>query len=399
MRILYCERIASSRVLSFYTRNSMADEQIITEKAHLAEQPIVEVITDKVESVPNSIGLVEIDPHTAVVVADPASLNNVASQGNSVVQSPKPREFHSLSFKMKVIEKAKQVGNCAAGREFKVPESSIRKWRKRHSLAGAISTLTTPGSTRYAMRHPDIEDDLVTWIRNLDAQGISVKYSDIRDKAMEFARERNIPEHMFKARSSWVQRFLQRHNLSTARQIARRQKRETEQQLFQNAEEIVLSAAMAAQISLEDLQTISSPVAYVRRIEKFSASHRLHSIYFTHEENKQVYGKCNNPNGHGHNYTVEVILRGKVDPKTGMVININDLKNVMQKAIMEPLDHRNLDVEVDFFKTRVSTSENVSIFIWNQMLAHLPHPELLYEVKLHETDKNVVSYKGEISES
>ncbi|XP_033107551.1 uncharacterized protein LOC117109354 [Anneissia japonica] len=349
----------------------MADEEVIPEKP------------------------IQIDPETTVVVADVA-LENAAAEATPTVQTPKTREFHSLSFKLKVVEKAKQVGNCAAGREFKVPESSIRKWRKRHSLAGAISNLNSP--TRYAMRHPDIEDDLVAWIKTLDGQGISVKYSEIRDKAMEFARERNIPEHMFKARSSWVQRFLQRHNLSTARQIARRQKVHDEHQhLFENAEEIVLSAAMAAQISLEDLQTTSVPIAYVRRVEKFCASHRLHSIYFTHEENKQVYGKCNNPNGHGHNYTVEVVLKGKVDPKTGMVINLVDLKNIMQKAIMEPLDHRNLDVEVAFFKTRVSTTENVSIFIWNQMLAHLPHPEILHEVKIFETDKNIVSYKGELS--
>lgn len=131
------------------------------------------------------------------------------------------------------------------------------------------------------------------------------------------------------------------------------------------------------------------------RIEKFSACHRLHSIQLSEEENKEIFGKCNNPNGHGHNYKVEVTLKGQVDPVTGMVINLTDLKEYMKKAIMVPLDHKHLDLDVDYFKDVVSTTENVAIYIWDQMKALLPDPNLLYEVKIHETDNNIVVYRGE----
>ncbi|XP_069672818.1 6-pyruvoyl tetrahydrobiopterin synthase isoform X1 [Periplaneta americana] len=91
------------------------------------------------------------------------------------------------------------------------------------------------------------------------------------------------------------------------------------------------------------------PVAYLTRKEIFSACHRLHSPQLSEEENKEVYGKCNNVNGHGHNYVVEVTLHGTIDPSTGMVMNINDLKKYMNNAIMEPLDHKNLDKDVPYF--------------------------------------------------
>ncbi|XP_072050729.1 6-pyruvoyl tetrahydrobiopterin synthase-like [Amphiura filiformis] len=134
---------------------------------------------------------------------------------------------------------------------------------------------------------------------------------------------------------------------------------------------------------------------YLSRVEKISACHRLHSNHLSDEENKKIYGKCNNPNGHGHNYTVTVTLKGKVDPVTGMVINITDLKEYMKKAIMDTLDHKNIDLDVPYFKDIVSTTENVATYIWDQMTQLLPDPSLLYEVKIHETDKNIVFYRGE----
>ncbi|XP_033634429.1 6-pyruvoyl tetrahydrobiopterin synthase-like [Asterias rubens] len=136
-------------------------------------------------------------------------------------------------------------------------------------------------------------------------------------------------------------------------------------------------------------------VVYVSKTESFSACHRLHCPSLSDEENLAIFGKCNNPNGHGHNYKAEVILKGKVDPITGMVINLTDLKQYMKTAIMDPLDHKNIDKDVPYFKGVVSTSENIAIFIWDQMKIQLPDPELLYEVKLHETDKNIVHYRGE----
>ncbi|KAL4648155.1 6-pyruvoyl tetrahydrobiopterin synthase isoform X2 [Arapaima gigas] len=91
------------------------------------------------------------------------------------------------------------------------------------------------------------------------------------------------------------------------------------------------------------------------------------------EQNKEVYGKCNNPNGHGHNYTGEPGYH---------------------EAVMMPLDHKNLDKDVPYFENLVSTTENLAIFIWNSLAALLP-PNLLYEIKIHETDKNIVTYRGE----
>ncbi|XP_005106705.2 6-pyruvoyl tetrahydrobiopterin synthase [Aplysia californica] len=138
-----------------------------------------------------------------------------------------------------------------------------------------------------------------------------------------------------------------------------------------------------------------SPVVFIQRIESFSACHRLHSPYLSDEENKALFGKCNSPNGHGHNYKVEVTLKGPIDPATGMVINITELKKYIEEAIMSVLDHKNIDKDVPYFKSNVSTMENIAVFIWDNMKKNLGN--LLYEIKLHETDKNVTWYRGEKS--
>lgn len=138
-----------------------------------------------------------------------------------------------------------------------------------------------------------------------------------------------------------------------------------------------------------------APIAYLTRKETISSCHRLHSEKLTEEENKNIYGKCNNYWGHGHNYTVEVTVRGPVDPTTGMVMNISDLKVYMKKILMDQLDHKNLDKDVPYFKDVVSTTENVAIYVFNELKRILPIPDLLYEVKIYETDNNIVVYRGE----
>ncbi|TDH03128.1 hypothetical protein EPR50_G00159820 [Perca flavescens] len=135
-------------------------------------------------------------------------------------------------------------------------------------------------------------------------------------------------------------------------------------------------------------------IGYITRAQSFSACHRLHSIHLSDEENKRVYGKCNNPNGHGHNYKVEVTVRGKIDSLTGMVMNLTDLKRCIEEVIMIPLDHKNLDEDVPYFANVVSTTENVAVYIWDNMVKVLPS-NLLYEIKIHETDNNVVIYRGD----
>eukprot|EP00057_Strongylocentrotus_purpuratus_P029965 XP_780347.2 PREDICTED: 6-pyruvoyl tetrahydrobiopterin synthase-like [Strongylocentrotus purpuratus] len=136
-------------------------------------------------------------------------------------------------------------------------------------------------------------------------------------------------------------------------------------------------------------------IVYLTRIEQFSACHRLHSPELSDDENIKLYDKCNNPNGHGHNYKVELTLRGKVYPVTGMVMNISDLKAYMKNGFLDLMDHKNLDKDVNYFRTNVSTVENIAIFIWDSMAKCLPDPSLLYEVKVHETDKNIAVYRGE----
>ncbi|XP_013880468.1 6-pyruvoyl tetrahydrobiopterin synthase [Austrofundulus limnaeus] len=138
----------------------------------------------------------------------------------------------------------------------------------------------------------------------------------------------------------------------------------------------------------------SERIGYITRVQSFSACHRLHSNNSSDEDNKKIYGKCNNPNGHGHNYKVEVTVRGKIDHITGMVMNIADLKTCIESVIMDPLDHKNLDKDVPYFADVVSTTENVAVYIWDNMTKLLP-ANLLYEIKIYETDKNIVIYRGE----
>nr|XP_045000776.1 6-pyruvoyl tetrahydrobiopterin synthase isoform X1 [Jaculus jaculus] len=112
------------------------------------------------------------------------------------------------------------------------------------------------------------------------------------------------------------------------------------------------------------------------------------------EENVKLFGKCNNPNGHGHNYKVVVTVHGEIDPVTGMVMNLTDLKKYMEEAIMEPLDHKNLDLDVPYFADVVSTTENVAVYIWENLQKFLPGG-VLYKVKVYETENNIVVYKGQ----
>ncbi|VDP93062.1 unnamed protein product [Echinostoma caproni] len=135
---------------------------------------------------------------------------------------------------------------------------------------------------------------------------------------------------------------------------------------------------------------------YLTRVEQFSACHRLHSIELDDSTNQNVFGMCNNANGHGHNYKMEVTLYGAVDHKTGMVMNISDLKKIIQQEVVALLDHKNIDMDVAYFRDNkiVSTAENICIFIWRQLSTKINH-NLLYEVKLWETDKNIVVYRGD----
>jgi 6-pyruvoyltetrahydropterin/6-carboxytetrahydropterin synthase len=126
---------------------------------------------------------------------------------------------------------------------------------------------------------------------------------------------------------------------------------------------------------------------------RFSASHRLHNEALSDEENRRLYGKCNNPHGHGHNYVVEVRVSGSVDPATGMIANLADLDGFVEREVIEPLDHRLLNEEVAAFRTAVPTTENLCKEIF-QRLKHFPKAKL-ERVRVEETSNNAFEYAGE----
>jgi 6-pyruvoyltetrahydropterin/6-carboxytetrahydropterin synthase len=126
---------------------------------------------------------------------------------------------------------------------------------------------------------------------------------------------------------------------------------------------------------------------------RFSESHRLHSGKLSEEENRRVYGKCNNPHGHGHNYVVEVSVSGTVNPATGMIANLVDLDGFVEREVIEPFDHKLLNEEVAAFREQVPTTENVCKEIYKR-LKHFPKAKL-ERVRVEETSNNTFEYAGE----
>jgi 6-pyruvoyltetrahydropterin/6-carboxytetrahydropterin synthase len=125
----------------------------------------------------------------------------------------------------------------------------------------------------------------------------------------------------------------------------------------------------------------------------FAASHRLHSCHLSEAENQQIYGKCNNPYGHGHNYVVEVSVTGAVDPATGMIANLADLDSYVTREVLEPFDHTYLNMDVDVFRNHVPTTENLCVEIFNR-LKHFAGARLT-RIRLEETGRNSFEYAGE----
>lgn len=134
---------------------------------------------------------------------------------------------------------------------------------------------------------------------------------------------------------------------------------------------------------------------YLTRKVEFCASHRLHSPALSSEENENLYGRCNNPNGHGHNYVMEVTVCGEVEANTGMVMNLKTLKDLLEDEIVERVDHKNLNVDVDFMRGVIPTAENMIIAFWEILQGKLPAGCQLFEIRLWETDNNIAYYRGE----
>ena len=131
----------------------------------------------------------------------------------------------------------------------------------------------------------------------------------------------------------------------------------------------------------------------IYRKAHFKAAHRLYRKDWSDEKNSEVFGKCSNPNFHGHNYELEVGVTGEVDPTTGFVINLDVLKKVIFEEVETPFDHKNLNIEVPEFKNLIPTVENIAIVIWNKLRKKLDSKYGI-SVKLYETPRNFVVYKG-----
>ncbi len=129
---------------------------------------------------------------------------------------------------------------------------------------------------------------------------------------------------------------------------------------------------------------------------RFAASHRLHNARFSEAENDRIYGKCNNPYGHGHNYILEVSVSGPVDPATGMIANLSDLDGFVEREVLEPFDHQSLNEDVAAFRKTVPTTENLCMEIY-QRLKVFPKAKL-ERVRVQETTNNSFEYAGENSE-
>jgi 6-pyruvoyltetrahydropterin/6-carboxytetrahydropterin synthase len=135
-------------------------------------------------------------------------------------------------------------------------------------------------------------------------------------------------------------------------------------------------------------------MVYLTRRVSFSASHRLWSNQLAEAENFAIYEKCANPNGHGHNYVLEVTLQGIPDPQTGMVVNLTELKGAMNEQVVKWVDHKHLNYDVPWLEGCIPTTEVLAIKFWERLAGVLP-TGMLYEVKLYETENNLASYRGE----
>lgn len=133
---------------------------------------------------------------------------------------------------------------------------------------------------------------------------------------------------------------------------------------------------------------------YLTRRETFAAAHRLFKAELSDEENFNLFGKCSNPNWHGHNYTLEVTVAGDLDPNTGFVLDIKALKEIIHKYVISKVDHKNLNLDTDFMRGLIPTSENIVTAIWKQLVDKIPSGKL-YSVKLYETENNYFEYRGE----
>jgi len=136
-------------------------------------------------------------------------------------------------------------------------------------------------------------------------------------------------------------------------------------------------------------------MVYITRRERFSAAHRMYIPEWSDEQNMEVFGKCSNPLWHGHDYVLYVTVRGPLNEETGLLININTLKQIIREKIIDKVDHKNLNLEVDFMKGINATTENLAAAIWNELEKPLKEAGCeLFRIRIDETENNTIEYYG-----
>ncbi len=135
-------------------------------------------------------------------------------------------------------------------------------------------------------------------------------------------------------------------------------------------------------------------MVYLTRVEHFNAAHRLYNPEWSHEKNEDVFGKCANENWHGHNYELYVTIKGDPDPNTGFVFDAKKLSTIINEHVVEKLDHRNLNVDVEFMKGKLCSTENLTVAIWEQLQIHFSGSVQLHCIRLYETPRIYVEYFG-----
>lgn len=136
------------------------------------------------------------------------------------------------------------------------------------------------------------------------------------------------------------------------------------------------------------------PRCVIARRVHFNAAHRLHNPSRSDEWNRSTFGPCNNPNYHGHNYELDVLVEGEIDPDTGYVLDVSVLRRIVDEAVVAELDHRNLNLDVPWFRDRLPSAENIAVFCWERIAPRLPRGRL-HRIRLWETPRNYVDYEGE----
>jgi 6-pyruvoyltetrahydropterin/6-carboxytetrahydropterin synthase len=133
---------------------------------------------------------------------------------------------------------------------------------------------------------------------------------------------------------------------------------------------------------------------FITRQVHFNSAHRLHNPAKSQKWNEEKFGLCTNPHWHGHNYVLEVTVRGTPDPETGYILDLAELKRILHRAVVDKCDHRNLNEEVPFLRGIIPSTENLVIAFWHEIAPHIPSPGALHAVRLYETPRNFAEYCG-----